>query len=111
MYCIETRNLSYRFPGNEQALNNINLQVPAGSIYGFLGPNGAGKTTTLRLVLGLLRKQQGDVRIFDLAFESHRIDVLKRTGSLIESPSIYGHLTATENLRILQKVYQCPKTR
>ena len=59
MYCIETKNLSHRFSEKEVVLNNIELQVPEGSIYGFLGPNGAGKTTTLKLILGLLKKQEG----------------------------------------------------
>ncbi len=111
MYCIETNNLSYRFSQEQLVLNNINLLVPTGSIYGFLGANGAGKTTTLRLILGLLRKQKGDISIFGKSFENERCGILKEIGSLIESPSIYGHLTATENLQVLQKVYQCPIIR
>src|SRR6218665_93065 len=111
MYCIETKNLKHVFSEREIALNNIRIQVPEGSIYGFLGPNGAGKTTTLRLILGLLKKQQGDISIFGKPFEKERINILKKLGSLIESPSLYGHLTAKENLQVLQKVYQCPKAR
>jgi len=93
----------------ETVLNNINLHVTEGSIYGFLGPNGAGKTTTLRLILGLLKKQQGSISIFGKSFEQNRVAILKKTGSLIESPSIYGHLTATENLTLLQKFTVVPK--
>lgn len=111
MYCVETKNLSYKFSAQETVLNNINLQVPQGAIYGFLGPNGAGKTTTLRLLLGLLKKQEGTINVFSKPFENNRIAILKNTGSLIESPSLYGHLTAIENLRVLQKIYQCPKER
>jgi ABC-2 type transport system ATP-binding protein len=111
MYCIETKNLTYRFSHEQLVLNKINLQVPTGSIYGFLGPNGAGKTTTLRLILGLLRKQEGDISIFNKSFEKDRLNILRNIGSLIESPSIYGHLTAIENLQILQKMYQCPVGR
>jgi ABC-2 type transport system ATP-binding protein len=111
MNCLETHDLSYKFSENETVLDTINLRVPDGSIYGFLGPNGAGKTTTLRLVLGLLKKQQGVIRIFDKPFDEHRLDILQRTGSLIESPSIYTHLTAVENLTLLQKIYKCPKER
>ena len=111
MYSIETQHLSYKFSERETVLKNINLQVPQGSIYGFLGPNGAGKTTTLRLILGLLRKQEGTIHVFNKPFEKNRIEILKNTGSLIESPSFYGHLTATENLKILQKVYQCTAKR
>jgi len=111
MYCVETHQLNYSFRSGDLVLNNINLQVPKGSIYGFLGPNGAGKTTTLRLLLGLLKNQQGDIRIFDKQLQKNRIAVLRNIGSLIESPSLYGHLTAIENLRLLQKIYQCPVKR
>lgn len=111
MYCITTEQLTYHFNKNEMVLDNINLNVPTGSIYGFLGPNGAGKTTTLRLILGLLKKQKGSIHIFDKAFEENRIEILQRTGSLIESPSLYAHLSARENLAILQQIYQCKKSR
>ncbi len=109
--CIETENLTHKFSREEVVLQGIGLRVPCGAIYGFLGPNGAGKTTTLRLVLGLLRKQQGAIRIFGKAFDAHRIEILRKIGSLIESPSLYGHLTAEENLKILQKMYRCPEKR
>ena len=111
MYCIETQHLSYKFSEKETVLTDINLQVPQGSIYGFLGPNGAGKTTTLRLILGLLRKQEGTIHVFNKPFEKNRLEILKNTGSLIESPSFYGHLTAAENLILLQKAYRCATTR
>lgn len=111
MYCIETQNLIHKFSKEETVLKGISLQVPYGSIYGFLGPNGAGKTTTLRLILGLLKKQSGSIKVFDKDFHQHRKEILKDLGSLIESPSLYGHLTATENLKIWQTIYQCPKSR
>jgi ABC-type multidrug transport system ATPase subunit len=111
MFIIETQNLNFRFSSQEIALKDIQLQVPEGSIYGFLGPNGAGKTTTLRLILGLLQKQEGKVLFFEKDFDQNRIEILKNVGTLIEAPSLYAHLTATENLQILQKIYQCPKER
>lgn len=111
MHSIETINLTHRFSENEPALSSVNLQVIEGTIYGFLGPNGAGKTTTLKLVLGLLKRQHGEIFVFGKPFASDRVETLRKIGSLIESPSIYAHLTAVENLRILQKVYQCPKGR
>jgi ABC-2 type transport system ATP-binding protein len=110
MACVETTRLSHRFGGHE-VLRDISMQVPAGSIYGFLGPNGAGKTTTLRLILGLLRRQAGDITIFGKRFDADRVDILRRVGSMIESPSLYDHLTATENLRILQRVHGCAPRR
>jgi lantibiotic transport system ATP-binding protein len=111
MYSVETHNLTHRFSGNETVVDNINLQVPAKSIYGFLGPNGAGKTTTLKLILGLLKKQQGSISVFGKPFDTDRTGILKKLGSLIEVPSLYGHLTAVENLMVLQRIYQCPKER
>lgn len=110
-YSVETSGLNHRFSNGDKVLHDIGIQVAEGSIYGFLGPNGAGKTTTLRLILGLISKQSGDIRIFGKSFSENRIDILKQIGSMIESPSIYSHLTARENLEVLQRVYQCPKTR
>jgi ABC-2 type transport system ATP-binding protein len=111
MNCIETNDLSYRFTKEQLILDKINLQVPTGSIYGFLGSNGAGKTTTLKLLLGLLRKQEGEISVFGKPFRENRISILRNIGSLIESPSLYGHLSASENLQLMQKIYQCPKNR
>jgi len=108
---IKTGNLNFSFSKDVKTLDNVSLDVPEGSIYGFLGPNGAGKTTTLRLLLGLLRKQDGNIEIFQKDFSSHRIEILKRLGSLIEQPSLYGHLTAKENLEIYRRIYKCNKTR
>lgn len=111
MYSIETKGLSYRYAGSTTILNDINMEVPVNSIYGFLGANGAGKTTSIRLLLGLLRKQSGEVNFFGKPFTKNRIDILKRTGSLVETPSIYNQLTAAENLLVLQKIYRFPITR
>jgi len=111
MTTIQVSNVSHQFTNREYVLNDISLSVKEGSIYGFLGPNGAGKTTTLRLILGLLKKQKGEIEIFGKPFNANRIEILSRIGSLIESPSLYGHLTATENLKVWQKVYQSPINR
>ncbi|RYZ19907.1 MAG: ABC transporter ATP-binding protein [Chitinophagaceae bacterium] len=104
-YTIETRNLTYRFGADAVVLQDINLQVPTGAVYGFLGPNGAGKTTTLRLLLGLLRSQEGSIRLFGLDPATDRLAILRRLGSLIEQPSLYGHLTARENLEVYRRIY------
>lgn len=110
-YSLETTGLTHQFSARQRVLNQVGLRVPKGSIYGFLGPNGAGKTTTLRLVLGLLKKQEGHISFFGQPFESHRISTLQKVGSLIENPSVYGHLTAEENLKVFQKIYRCPPER
>lgn len=111
MYSIETIDLIHKFSATETALKRVNLQVIENTIYGFLGPNGAGKTTTLRLILGLLKKQRGEISVFGKPFETNRVETLRKIGSMIECPSLYGHLTAIENLKILQKVYRCPARR
>jgi ABC-type multidrug transport system ATPase subunit len=110
MFAIETEGLSHRF-GAETALRNVSLQVPGGSIYGFLGPNGAGKTTTLRLVLGLLRRQRGRIAVFGTELDRDRLNILRRVGSSIETPSVYGQLTASENLEVWRRVFRCPRQR
>ncbi len=111
MYCLETEGLCHWHSNGEATLRDIDLKVPVGSIYGFLGPNGAGKTTTLRLILGLLKTQAGTVSIFSKRLATHRLEILRAVGSLIESPSQYAHLSARENLALLQTIYQCPKSR
>jgi ABC-type multidrug transport system ATPase subunit len=72
---IEITSLSHQFSKNEPILNNINLSIPEGSIYGFLSPNGAGKTTTLQLALNLLPQQSGEIRIFGKSFDRDRIKI------------------------------------
>lgn len=108
---IKTQNLNFSFSKGVKTLDNVNLDVPQGSIYGFLGPNGAGKTTTLRLLLGLLRNQEGTIEIFNKQFASHRLEILKKLGSLIEQPSLYLHLTSKENLDIYRRIYKCDRSR
>lgn len=108
---IETQHLHFAFQTGQKILDDLNLQVPTGSIYGFLGPNGAGKTTTLRLLLGLLKKQEGELTLFGQHFQRHRLEILRRIGSLIEQPSLYLHLTGKENLEIFRLTYQCDKKR
>lgn len=108
---IETTNLDFSFRSGQKILQSLCLQVPAGSIYGFLGPNGAGKTTTLRLLLGLLKNQEGAITLFGKNFAANRIEILKRLGSLIEQPSLYLHLTGRENLEIFRHTYGCDKKR
>ena len=108
---VKTTNLSYSFRNGTKTLDDVNLRVPRGSVYGFLGPNGAGKTTTLRLLLGLLKNQQGNLEVFGRPFSSHRIEILRRLGSLIEQPSLYLHLTAKENPEIYRLVYKTTRQR
>ena len=109
MNIIETHDLCKQY-GNVLRVAHLSLSVPEGSVYGFLGPNGAGKSTTLKLLLGLVRPTAGGIRILGKNLDgANRLAVLRQVGSLIESPSYYGHLTGEENLRIVQTLRGVPE--
>ncbi len=107
---IQTEGLTFNF-GSQTVVRSLSLQVPQGSIYGFLGPNGAGKTTTIKLLLNLLKTQEGSIRIFGLDFKDHRKEILAEIGSLIEQPALYLHLTGKENLLNRAILLQIPEKR
>lgn len=104
---VQTQNLSKTYGGLNR-VNKVDLHVQEGEIYGFLGPNGAGKTTTLKMLLGLIKPSEGSIRIFGKSLDKHRSSILQRTGSLIESPSYYGHLTGLENMKVMQRLRNVP---
>ena len=108
---IKTNGLHYSYSKDMKTIVDVNLLVERGSIYGFLGPNGSGKTTTLSLLLGLMEIQQGTIEIFGQEINSARIEILRKIGSLIEAPSLYGHLTAKENLEVYRNIYGASKQR
>ncbi|MBI9050186.1 MAG: ATP-binding cassette domain-containing protein [Anaerolineaceae bacterium] len=107
-YCIETRQLTRTFK-NIAAVQDLNLQMPYQSVYGFLGPNGAGKTTTIRMLLGLIKPDQGDVRIFGEPMNRKNISIFRKIGALVESPSLYPNLTGEENLEVTRRMLDLPK--
>lgn len=107
---IEVKDLSYHY-GNFKVLDNINLLVNTNSIFGFLGPNGAGKTTTIKVLLGLLSTAKNKVFLFNKEIKENRIEILSKIGSLVESPSLYHHLTASENLNILVTLLNLKKSK
>ena len=109
MNIIETHDLCKQY-GNALRVAHLDLDVPEGSVYGFLGPNGAGKSTTLKMLLGLVRPTAGSIRVLGKNMDGkNRLAVLRQVGSLIESPSYYGHLTGEENLRIVQTLRNVPE--
>lgn len=106
---IRTQSLSKRY-GDSLIVKGINMSVMEGTIYGFCGPNGAGKSTTLKMLLGLVRSTEGEISLLGRKMTAkNRIEILRQTGSLIESPSYYGHLSGRENLEILQGLLKVPK--
>lgn len=109
MNIIETTDLCKQY-GSALRVAHLHLTIPEGSVYGFLGPNGAGKSTTLKMILGLVRPTAGSIEVLGKPMDSsHRLAVLRQVGSLIESPSYYGHLTGEENLRIVQTLRGVPE--
>ena len=109
MNIIETHDLCKQY-GNTLRVAHLDLDVPEGSIYGFLGPNGAGKSTTLKMILGLVRPTAGNIKVLGKKMDgANRLSILRQVGSLIESPSYYGHLTGEENLRIVQTLRGVPE--
>jgi ABC-2 type transport system ATP-binding protein len=91
--------LAKRFKDIE-AVAGVDLQVPAGGVYGFLGPNGAGKTTTIRMLLGLIRPTRGSALLFGEAIHPGA-PVIDRVGAMVERPAFYPYLSAIDNLRLL----------
>lgn len=105
---ITTAGLGKRY-GKVLRVKELDLKVQEGVVYGFLGPNGAGKSTTMKMILGLARPTAGTVTVFGKKVNSrNRLSILKDVGSLIESPSYYGHLTGAENLRIVSTLKGVP---
>ncbi|MGK6343835.1 ABC transporter ATP-binding protein [Chryseobacterium sp. DT-3] len=105
MESIKTQNLSYTI-GSKTILNNISLNVPEGSIYGYLGRNGAGKSTTIKLLLGLLEESNDKIFIQNKSLKQNRTEILASTGNLIEAPCFYTKLTVFENLKYLDIIYE-----
>lgn len=110
---VDTKNFNFSYNKTKKDIQNLELKVPKGSIYGFLGPNGSGKSTTIRLILGLLKKDTGTVALFGEQFGTKtRLQILNRVGALIENPSLYEHLNAIDNLKIAANYRQnIPRSR
>ena len=107
---VKTQMLTKEY-GGDACVNGLNMSVAEGRIYGFLGPNGAGKSTTLKMLLGLVRPTAGEIEIFQKHMNpKNKMEILKNIGSLIESPSYYGHLNAVENLEIYRTILDLPKS-
>ena len=105
---IETKALCKQY-GSRMAVDHVELHVPQGCVYGFIGPNGAGKSTTMKMLLGLIHPTAGQVTLLGQTLnEKNRLALLRQTGSMIESPAGYLHLTAQENLEIVADLKDIP---
>lgn len=108
---ITIENLSFGYNSKEIIIQDVSLNVEKGSIYGFLGPNGSGKTTIIRLILNLLKHKKGKIQIDGTEITNNSVEIFRRIGSMIESPSLYNHLTGQENLEIFALYYSIGKQR
>lgn len=103
MSIIELRGLRKHY-GDFHAVDGLDLTVEPGDVYGFLGPNGAGKSTTIRMLMSLIRPTDGSIRLFGLDLATHREQVLRRIGAIVERPDFYNYLTARRNLELLGRM-------
>ena len=100
---IEVRGLTKKFR-NLVAVNNLDLNVFRGDVFGFLGPNGAGKSTTIRMLLSLIKPTSGSIKIFGKQLTEKRGEILRKVGAIVEKPDFYLYLSAYKNLEILGKI-------
>jgi len=105
---IETEHLTKRY-GVRAVVDDVALRVPMGCVYGFLGPNGAGKTTTMRLLLGLVRADAGNIRLIGHDVARHRRRALSQVGAFVESASLYDHLSGRANLDLTRRLLGLPE--
>lgn len=110
---LSLRGLTKRFRGGQVAVNDLDLTVPSGSVYGFLGPNGSGKTTTIRMLLGLVAPTSGTVELLGYPMPDRATSALPRVGALIEGPACYPYLSGRANLARLDAadITADPRTR
>lgn len=103
-YSIQTDSLNFQYSKDKKVLENISINVPKGSIYGFLGPNGAGKSTTMRLLTGIIPEQGTAIKLFNQPLKEQLPLIFYKIGSLVESPALYLHLSGFDNLRYIAKL-------
>jgi ABC-2 type transport system ATP-binding protein len=107
---IHTESLSKQFPGGKNrppvvAVTNLNLDIPAGEVFGFLGPNGAGKTTTIRMLTSLIAPTSGHAVINGFEVGKQDTEIRRIVGILTETPGMYDRLSAEKNLSIFARLY------
>ncbi len=93
-----------KYFGALQAVNDLSFSVYEGDVYGFLGQNGAGKSTTIRMLLTLIAPSAGSIEMLGLKLQTHRKEILRQVGAVIEKPDVYKYLSAYENLRLFSRI-------
>lgn len=98
-YILETSGLRKAYKGNI-VVDDVNIHIPKGAIYGFVGPNGAGKSTVMKMILNLIQPDDGEVQLLDEKISNHSSEIFKKVGSIIENPYFYDKMTARQNLEL-----------
>lgn len=107
-YIIQTNSLDFQYSKHKKILQNLSINVPKGSIYGFLGPNGAGKSTTMRLLTGIIPDDSNSISLFGKSLENQIPMVFEKIGALVESPALYLHLSGYDNLKYIAILRSIP---
>ena len=107
---LKTHNITKKY-GSQVAVDNVNITIRKGDIYGFIGQNGAGKTTLIRIITGLIHKSGGEIELLGASGENELNKARTMVGSLIETPSFYTNMTARENLEVSRLVRNIPGKR
>ena len=103
---IEIKNISKEYKKNKKVINDINLEIKDGEIFGFLGPNGAGKTTTIKVVTGILEIDKGDILIDGKSIKKEPIEAKKQIGLVPDNPDVFLKLKGIEYLNFMADIYE-----
>ncbi|MFD2370453.1 ABC transporter ATP-binding protein [Brevibacillus sp. GCM10020057] len=106
---IELRGVTKSYNGTRKAVDNLNLQIPRGEIFGFLGPNGAGKTTTIKMITGIIRPDAGEITINGKNIASDALAAKRQFGYVPDSPDQFLRLKGLEYLRFMADIYEVPE--
>jgi len=101
---LKIQNLSKSF-GTRKVIDNISFDVYAGEVFGFLGPNGAGKTTTIKMILGFLKTDAGDITVDGLDLKKHYEEAMSHLGGIVENPEMYKDLSGLTNLKMYARLH------
>ena len=106
---IEIKNITKAYRKNSNVIENINITINDGEIFGFIGPNGAGKTTTIKMITGILNIEKGDILIDGKSIKRDSIEAKKRIGFVPDDPNIFLRLTGIEYLNLIADIYEVPE--
>jgi len=107
---LEIKNLS-KFFGRTKVVDSINLEIKSGEIYGFLGPNGAGKTTTIKMILGLLSIDEGEIKVNGYDVKKNFEKAMENCSGIVENPDMYGYMSGLDNLKLFARLRNVKKER